>query len=250
MSGPADLEAVCRRAVDAALAAGADDAEAYAEERTEREIRVYDGAVESLTDASSRGIGVRAFVDGRSGYVYGTELGDGGLRELAAAAREVAAVADADPHDGLPEAAGASHVDSLRSRELGEWSTERKVELALAAERAARAHPDVSQVETVVYADSDGSQALANSRGFAGSFEASAAWSYASAFAGEGSDLMTGMGLGMGRGPEDLDAEAIGSEAAERAASLAGARQGPTRRCPVVLDTLVAASFLGFIGEM
>ena len=61
---------------------------------------------------------------------------------------------------------------------------------------------------------------------------------------------MTGMGLGMGRGPEELDAEAIGSEAAERAAALAGARQGPTRRCPVVLDTLVAASFLGFIGAM
>ena len=234
MNAPVDLEAVCRRAVDAALAAGADDAEAYAEERTEREIRVYDGAVESLTDASSRGIGVRAFADGRSGYAYGTDLGDAGLEELAAAARAAAGVADADPHDGLPDETGAADVDSLRSRELGDWSTERKVELALAAERAARAHPGVSQVEQVVYADSDGAQALANSRGFAGSFEASAAWAYASAFAGEGADLMTGMGLGIGRGPEDLDAEAIGRRrpSARRRSRRAGRdRAGSARWC-------------------
>jgi PmbA protein len=61
---------------------------------------------------------------------------------------------------------------------------------------------------------------------------------------------MTGLGLGLGRGPEALDAEAIGSEAAARASSLKGARQPASRRCPVVFDTLVAASFLGFIGGM
>jgi PmbA protein len=61
---------------------------------------------------------------------------------------------------------------------------------------------------------------------------------------------MTGLGLGIGRGPEDLDPEAIGAEAADRAAALAGARQPASRRCPVVFDAFVAASFLGFIGEM
>jgi PmbA protein len=250
VSGAPDLESAARRAVEAAVAAGASDAEAYAEEQVEREIRVYDGAVESLTDATSRGIGVRAFLDGRWGYAYGTDLGDDGLRELAEAAHATAAVADPDPHAGLPDECGAAEVGSLRSDDLDRWDTERKVELALAAERAARGHPEVSQVEQVVYADTDGAHALANSRGFAGSFEASAAWSYVSAFAGEGGDLMTGIGLGMGRGPEGLDPEAIGAEAAARASALMGARQPASRRCPVVFDTLVAASFLGFIGGM
>jgi PmbA protein len=245
-----DLEAAAARAVEAALAAGASDAEAYGEELTEREIRVYDGAVESLTDATARGIGLRAFLDGRWGYAYGTDLGDGGLRELAEAAHAAAAVADPDPHAGLPDACGAADVGSLRSTELDGWGTDRKVELALATERAARGHPEVSQVEQVVYADTDGSHALVNSRGFSDSFEASAAWAYASAFAGEGSDLMTGLGLGMGRGPEDLHPEAIGAEAAARASALMGARQPSSRHCPVVFDTLVAASFLGFIGGM
>jgi PmbA protein len=250
VSAPPDLEAAARRAVDAAVAVGASDAEAYAEEQTEREIRVYGGAVESLTDATGRGIGIRAFAGERWGYAYGTDLTDDGLRELAAAAHAAASVADPDPDAGLPDECGSADVGPLSSDELATWTTDRKVELALAVERAARGHPDVSQVEQVVYADTEGMHALANSRGFAGSFEASSAWAYASAFAGEGEDLMTGLGLGLGRGPEALDPEAIGSEAAARASSLKGARQPASRRCPVVFDTLVAASFLGFIGGM
>jgi PmbA protein len=245
-----ELEQAAGRAVEAAISAGADEADAWCEESAEREIRVYDGEVESLTDASSRGIGVRVFRGGRLGYAFGTDLSGDAVAALAREAGEAAAVADPDEYAGLPDEPGAADVDGLRSPELDRWSTERKVELALAVERAARAHPDVSQVEQVVYADSDARAALASSRGFEGAFEATSAWSYASAFAGEGAELMTGLGLGLGRDPAALDPEAIGREAAERAASLKGARQPESRHCPVVLDAFVAASFVGFIGGM
>src|SRR5205823_4552606 len=90
------LEQTAGRAVDAALAAGADDAEAWVERAVEREIRVYEGAVESLTDATSNGIGIRTFKDGRWGYAYGTDLSDDGLRTLAEASAGAARVADPD----------------------------------------------------------------------------------------------------------------------------------------------------------
>ena len=61
---------------------------------------------------------------------------------------------------------------------------------------------------------------------------------------------MTGLGVGLARDPGGLDPEAIGAEAAERALALVGARQPESRRCPVVLDAFVAASFAGFIGGM
>jgi PmbA protein len=244
------LEDVARRAVEAATGAGATDAEAWAEEATSRRIRVYEGEVESLSDAGGRGVGVRAFVDGRSGYAYGTDLSDDGIAGVAAAARAAAEAADPDEHAGLPGDFGVTRVDGLASGALREWSTERKVELALEVERAARARPGVTQVENAVYSDADGSVALANSRGFAAAYDATQAWAYASAFAGEGADLMTGMGVDLGRDPEALDAERIGGEAAERALALVGARQPDSRRCPVVLDAFVAASFIGFIGAM
>ena len=244
------LEDAARRAVEAALGAGATDADAWAEESTSRRVRVYAGEVESLSDAGGRGIGVRAFAGARSGYAYGTDLSDEGVADTARAAREAAEVADEDEHEGLPEEFGAAAVDGLASPEFASWSTEQKVELALEVERAARAREGVTQVENAVYSDADGSAAIANSRGFAASYSATQAWAYASAFAGEGADLMTGLGVGMGRDPSALDAEAIGAEAAERALALVGARQPASRRCPVILDAFVAASFLGFIGSM
>jgi PmbA protein len=246
----ADLETLARQAVEAALGAGATDAEAWADETVSRDVRVYDGAVESLSDAGSRGVGVRAFASGRAGYGYGTDLSNAGIASLAERAAGAARAADPDEHDGLPDAPGATPVDGLHSDELGRWSTDRKIELALAVERAARAREGVTQVENAVYSDAEASVAIANSRGFAGSYAATQAWAYASAFAGEGADLMTGLGVGLGRDPSALDAEAIGAEAAERALALVGARQPPSRRCPVVLDQFVAASFVGFIGAM
>jgi PmbA protein len=130
------------------------------------------------------------------------------------------------------------------------WSTDRKVELALEIDRAARSRAGVTQVENTVYADGEGTVAVANSHGFHASYSATQAWAYSSAFAGEGEDLMTGMGIGLGRDPGRLDPEAIGLEAADRAIALTGARQPTSRRCPVVLDAFVAASFAGFIGGM
>ena len=245
-----NLDDVAGRAVEAALSAGASDAEAWAEESTSRQVRVYAGEVESLSDAGGRGVGVRAFAGSRSGYAYGTDLSDDGVTELARAAREAAEVADEDEYEGLPDELGTSEVDGLASPELADWSTERIVELALEVERAARAREGVTQVENAVYSDANGSVALVNSRGFAASYRATQAWAYASAFAGEGADLMTGLGVGMGRAPSALDPEAIGAEAAERALALVGARQPESRRCPVVLDAFVAASFIGFIGSM
>ena len=133
---------------------------------------------------------------------------------------------------------------------MGGWSTERKVDLTLEIERAARAREGVTQVENAVYSDGEGSVALVNSRGFSGGYSETQAWAYASAFAGEGADLMTGFGVGLGRDPGALDADAIGAEAADRALALVGARQPESRRCAVVLDAFVAASFVGFIGGM
>jgi PmbA protein len=245
-----NLDDAARRAVEAAVDAGATDAEAWAEEGVSRRIRVYAGEVESLSDAGGRGVGVRAFVDGRSGYAYGTDLSEGGIVETAREARTAAEAADPDEHGGLPGDFGATPVEGLASSAMDDWSTERKVELTLAVERAARERPGVTQVENAVYSDAEGSVALANSRGFAGGYHATQAWAYASAFAGEGADLMTGLGVGLGRDPAALDPEAIGAEAAERALALVGARQPESRRCPVVLDAFVAASFIGFIGSM
>ncbi len=236
--------------VDAATGAGAGAAEAWAEGSREREVRVHGGEVESLTEASGRGVGVRAWIGERTGYAYGTDLSGSGLAEVAEAAVGAARVADADPNAGPPEPAGEPpSIEGLRDEAVAATGTADVIELAKRIERTALDRDKrISGVEEVVYVDEDGQVALASSRGHRGSFASSVAYSFLQAMAADDGDVETGLGFGVGRSPEALDPEEIGIEAAEEASSMLGASKPGSRSCPVVLSDRVAASFAGFIG--
>jgi PmbA protein len=251
MGAGGELHGLAERAVELALDAGAGSAEAYLEDSVGREIRVFDGEVESLTEAGQRGCGIRTWFDGRVGYAYGTDLGDDGLRTLAGGAVEAARLADSDQHAAPAEADGAvPEIAGIFDPELGRWETPQKVELAKGIEAAARAFdPRVVGVETTVYADEEAHAAIVSSTGLAGEYRATTAYAYLQAIAADSDgDRQTGLGFGLARSPGPLDAEAIGTEAAERAVSLLGASKPASRSCPVVLDPTVAASFVGFVG--
>ncbi|HEX3242571.1 MAG TPA: TldD/PmbA family protein [Solirubrobacterales bacterium] len=243
--------AVARRAVEEALAAGADDAEAYASEEFSREIRAHGGEVESLTAATGRGVGVRAWIGSRVGYGYGTDLSEAGIRAIAARAAEAAAAADEDEFAGPPRDAGpAAAVEDLVDPSVAEWPTERAADLALSVERAARAADGrVVGVEQAVYADATERIAISSSAGTGGEFEASSCYAYLQALAEGDGGRETGLGFGLARGPDGLDPIAIGNEGAERATAMIGAAKPDSRSCPVVLDPTVAASFVGLLGS-
>ena len=234
------------------MGAGAGDAEAYVQDSVGREIRIFDGEVESLTEAGQRGLGLRCWIDGRAGYAYGTDLSPEGVSAIAAGAVEAARIADADEFAAPPSAdtgAAPPEIPGLSDPAVAKWKTERKIELAKAIERAAREADDrLVAIETTVYADAEERVALVSSTGLQGAYESTSAYAYIQAIAEAGGDRQTGLGFGMGRSPTELRAEEIGREGAERAVSLLGARKPASRTCPVVLDPIVAASFIGFIG--
>jgi PmbA protein len=258
------LIAPARRAVEAATAAGASDAEAYAAEDSGREVRAHGGEVESLSAATQRGIGIRAWIGKRVGYAYGTDLSDAGVAALATQAAEAARVADEDEFAGPPDpsSAAARHrpADSakgapeggigLSDPTLGEWSPDRLADLALTIEAAALAADSrIAGVEQAVYADSAESVALVSSLGIEGEYSSSSCYGYVQALAQGEDGRETGLGFDLGRGPAALDPAAIGREGAERAAAMIGAGKPQSRTCPVVLDPTVAASFIALIGR-
>jgi PmbA protein len=238
-------------AVDAALTAGASDAEVYASEETGREVRVHNGEVESLTAATKRGIGVRAWIDRRAGYAFGTDLSQTGIAEIAAGAAAGARAPDEDEFAGPAEASGEAAAElSLSDPSLASWSTVDAAELALAVERAAlEADTRIAGIEQAVYADAAERVAIATSTGIGGEHESTSCYAYLQVLA-EGDDgRETGLGFGLGRGPASLDPAAIGREGAERATAMIGAGKPASRSCPVVLDPTVAASFVALIGR-
>jgi PmbA protein len=245
-----ELGELAQRAMRAAGSAGAGDAEAYAEDSRGLELRVYEDEVESLTESAARGVGVRAWLHGRTGYAYGTDLSEDGLKGTAEAAVGAARVADEDENAAPPvPGAVAEPIAGLVGPAAGEWTTERKVELARAIERSSReADERVKLIEETIYADESERVAIASTRDAAGAYEATTAYAYLQAIAEADGDRQTGLGFGLGRSPADLDPSAIGRESAERATALLGAEKPASRTCPVVFDTTVAASFAGFIG--
>ena len=132
---------------------------------------MYEGEVESLSDAGGRGIGVRAFVDGRCGL----RLRHRPLRRRARATRHAPRARrprwpTPDECAGLPERL-RRHAGGRASPppSSADWSTERKVELALAVERAARAREGVTPGRDRRSTRTPRPRvALANSRGFTG----------------------------------------------------------------------------------
>lgn len=246
------LEAAVARAVEMARSAGAGEAEAFAVTETGREIRVHAGAVESLTAATERGLGLRAWIGNRVGYAYGTDLSDAGLGDIAGRAATAAEISDADENAAPPVPdATVPEIEGLSEPSVDEWATERVIELAQAVERTALdADRRISGVEQTVYADSVERVAIASSTGVEGTYLSSSAYAYLQALAsGADGGSETGLGFGLSRGPAGLDAAEIGREGAERAVSMIGAGKPASRACPVVLDPTVAASFASLIGQ-
>ena len=237
-------------AVEAAIAAGAADAEAYAGEAENREVRVHAGEVESLTAATQRGLGLRVWIGGRVGYGFGTDLSPEGLAAVAARAVEAGGVADEDEFAGVPGGADAApEPTGLTDPSRAAWSPAEIAELALAVERRALADQGVVAVEQAVYFDSGERVAIASSTGAGGEYETTSCYAYLQALADGEDGRETGLGFGLARGPKDLDPEAIGREGAERATEMIGSTKPASRSCPVVLDPTVAASFVGLIGK-
>ncbi len=255
---------VARRAVEAATAAGASDAEAYAAEDQGREVRAHGGEIESLSAATQRGVGIRAWIGKRVGYAYGTDLSQAGVTALAGRAAEAARAADEDEFAVPPSPTGTpvrpigdmsgkgtpEPEIALSDPTMTEWTPDQLAELTLAIEAAALgADSRIAGVEQAVYADSAESIAIVSSVGIEGEYSSSSCYGYVQALAAGDDGRETGLGFDLGRGPAALEPAAIGREGAERAAAMIGAGKPKSRSCPVVLDPTVAASFIALIGK-
>jgi PmbA protein len=107
----------------------------------------------------------------------------------------------------------------------------------------------ISRVESAVYADAISRVAVANTSGLSGSYTSSECYCYVFPIAQEGDELQTGFSFDLGVKPSDLDLAAVAEDASERTLCLLGSRSMPTRRSTLILDSFVAAEFLGLLAS-
>ena len=233
----------------AAEAGAGEQVEAFVGSSTSTSVRVHGGEIESLTQASTSGIGVRVVVDGRQGFAYAGSLEPAVIAEVLADARDNARYAEPEEWVGLAEPDGVvpPEIDLWRDALAG-MPTDRKVALALELERAVTARdPRITGVRVASWGDGSGVGAVATSTGIAVTGRSTFCHLSVQALATDGDETTTGYGVSVGREPADVDLDEAAGDAAERATRLLGAVQPASGTVTLVLEPQMAAMLLGVV---
>jgi PmbA protein len=223
--------------------------EVYASRVEEVDVRAFDGEIESLSSASTSGVGIRVIVGDRQGFAHAGALDERLIEETLADARDNARFATPDGYLGLAEPDGLVPAElDLWDPEVASLPTDAKVQMALDLEKRVRhSDPRVRQVVSADYGDMQSESAIATSTGIAATTRRTICSLSVSAIAGDDPDSHTGVGFGFGRRPSVMDPEKIAEDAIERAVRLIGAKKVPSSVCTVVLDPRVTSTLLAVV---
>jgi PmbA protein len=235
MNHSSDELSAATRAVEAALHAGAEAAEAYLRSASQLDLELHNGEIENLRRASSRGLGLRLIADGRTALVHTTDVSPTSLERLAAKGVEVArslpepreATVFASPQDVTT----MPHPDP----ELHGEPMEPKRARLVAMESAMTSVPGVSRSVGVAWSESDGVMALANSQGVGLRRTFCSIETNAECVAEKGEQSSSGGRHIWACSRQNVpEPELIGKDAGTRAVELLDARPVPSTKAPVI----------------
>ncbi|MFN8522903.1 MAG: TldD/PmbA family protein [Chloroflexota bacterium] len=235
---------LCTAAVERCLAAGAQQAEAFAMHRHSRAVEVRDGELEARLDTQVRGIAVRAISNGALAFGYTTDASADGLAELAQRVMGNAAAADRFADRGLPvsPAEVVARAPVIFDPQVQWLSHEDRLSFARRLEQSARAaDPRIRNTSLSRCSDAVATYALAASSGRTFSYRTTAASLVLSVIASEGPATQRGYASQTARFLDDLDPEDIGARAAWRGTVSLGGAPVPTQRGTVILAPEVVA---------
>jgi PmbA protein len=226
--------------------------EAFVARTTSTSVKAYGGDVESLTQASSAGVGVRVIVDHREGFAYAGTLDEGVVLEALSEARDNAAFGEPDEFNGLATPDGVEPADlDLWPEHLADVPTADKVAMALELEAATTGRdPRVTGVRVAMFMDAMGEGAVATSTGIRAWGRAGTAHLMVQALARQGDETQIAGGLSVGREVTDLSIDEAADDAVLRSTRLLGSTKPSTQRLTLVLEPRMTATVLGLIGGM
>src|SRR5512138_648830 len=177
-----DLLDITRRAAALAKQKGASDAAAGTYRARHVEVAWRDGRVENVTEATTRGLGLEVYVDGRYAAVSTSDLRPDALERFVEDAVALARTLAPDPHRRLPEPElyrGQAKVDlELEDPGYGDLEAAERRRVAEAMEAAARAVPGAERFLSVTTSASDtqAESALVQTNGFEGTKRGTDFW--------------------------------------------------------------------------
>jgi PmbA protein len=249
---PSLLEAA-QEAVRLALGRGAREAAAAVSRSRHVELAWRDGKLETVTEATTRGLGLDLYVDGRFASVSTSDLRPEELDRFIAEGVALTRTLSPDPHRRLPDPElyrGRAELDlELADAAYGSRDAGMRRQAAEEVEAAARAVPGAEAIVSVSASvqDTASERALVASNGFEG--------------VRRGTDYAVSAEVSVrdpdGRRPEDWDAASarflsdlpppseIGRGASRRALSRIGSRKGESAVSAMAVDHRAAGRLVG-----
>ena len=228
---------------------GASGAEVIVVEDEAFSVQVRMRAVDTLTSAREKRLGLRLCFGQRSATTATSDFSLDSLRRLLDDTVALAQAVAEDPFSGLPER-GAFTGDmpdlELWDPEPAALPVEDRIALATAGESAALDYdPRITNSEGAEYSHQDARVVFANSHGFTGEYRGSSVVLSVAPVAADNGGMQRDGWYSFQRRLRNLESpEAIGRTAAQRALRRLGARKVSTQQAPVIFDPNMAASLL------
>jgi PmbA protein len=255
-----DLLSITRQAASLALKKGANEVAAGGWQARHVEVAWRDGKIEKVSEATTRGLGIDLYVDGRFASVSTSDLRAEALDRFVEDAVALARTLAPDPHRRLPEPElyrGQAALDlELEDPSHGALDSATRRRIAEALETAARAVPGAERILSVTTgtADTRAESALVHTNGFEGRKHGTDFWISAEVTVKDDD----------GRRPEESAASGarfraaieepaqVGRRAAERALARLGTVKGGSAVMPMAVDARsggrLVAALLGPLG--
>ncbi len=237
-----------QQALEHAKSVGASDAAAEISESSGLSVSVRNQDIETVEQTRDRSLDLTVYAGNKRGSASTSDFSDQALRETVDAAWHIARYTAPDPAAGLPDTDMlATHFPDLQLHFPWDISTDQAADIALAAERAARAaSPLITNTDGASAGTFEGHFVQGNSRGFLAGFPYSRHTISVAPIAGKGSNMQRDYWYSSERNPLLLaDPDAVGDYAARRTLARLSARRIKTGRFPVLFEAPLAVGLLG-----
>jgi PmbA protein len=234
-----------------AIRSGADEAEVALDHGRESEVGTRMGKIETLKQATSKGLGLRVFLNKKLGFAYTSDFSKKSIEAFVDKAIALARETSRDEYNGLPDFAGGYRYPDLDlfDPQLQKLGTDWKIEACKEMEETAFAYDDrINNSDGASVYDGDNSRVLANSRGVFHSYKSTYCYLVCAPVATQEGKMQTGFWYSYKRFFGELDPpKEVATVAAQRTVRQLGAKKTQTKRVPVVFDPLMSASIIASI---
>jgi PmbA protein len=228
---------------------GASETQLTISETKEFSVEVREGNIEKLSEAGIKSMSIKVIVDKKSATASSTDLKKETIQELIKNAIKRAKISSIDEFAGIPPLQKFKIDDlGINNLDIVNLKPEDKIAFAKNLEKLGLADKRILKSGGSGFSTNIGTRYLANSNGFSGSYDMTSCSAGVSLQGGDNEKMIEDGWWENSVSFIDMPrAELIASKAIERVTSLIGGKKIKSENLPVIFESNIASSILGFL---